>query len=204
MSGRHPFALTPADWTFQPAAWTLATADGTAVAPDADNPPLAQMVPAGQLTMWNAASSGTQVTDLTSDSAGLDPISGGIIISSDGTDGYVVGQVEQFYGPPDDTTELWADGNAGAGPRVKLTATDTGSRVAANTLAITNLQDSQANDEAVLALVPVMCVADSGGTYPARPDVAGGRVVIWIGDSTPAVGGTGGALEGDVFIDRTP
>jgi len=103
MGVRHPFGIQPTDWAF------VAALDG--ITP--------QLVSASVLTLWNAQTGGSQITDLTADSAGLEPIT--TLTASDGTDGYTAGQIEQFWGP-EDVTSMWI--SADAGGRLLLTCTD--------------------------------------------------------------------------------
>jgi hypothetical protein len=44
------------------------------------------------------------------------------------------------------------------------------------------------------------------GTFAPRPDIAGDRVGLWLGNTSPGVGGSPEAMRNglDVFLDRTP
>ncbi|MFD1657006.1 hypothetical protein ACFSL4_01830 [Streptomyces caeni] len=76
----------------------------------------ATLVPGASVTYWNAASGGTQYTDLT-DIDGVTPIAGGILTAD------VYGAAPEFYGP-DGVTEMYPDANGGAGPRRRTVTTD--------------------------------------------------------------------------------
>jgi lysophospholipase L1-like esterase len=78
----------------------------------------ATLEPGTTVTCWNAATGGTQHTDLT-DTDGSTPIPGGELPTDS------VGAVPEFYGP-DGVRSLYLDANAGAGPRRRTLATDLG------------------------------------------------------------------------------
>lgn len=78
----------------------------------------ATLEPGTSVTCWNAASGGTQHTDLT-DTDGTTPIPGGTL-TTDST-----GAVPEFFGP-DGVRSLYLDANSGSGPRRRTLATDIG------------------------------------------------------------------------------
>ena len=168
----YRYGLTPSDWTF------TVNADG--VTPNLSS---------GQLTAWNAESSGTQ-QQIALDSGGVSLVD--FVTSSDGTDGFTLGTVEEFYVQ---VPEIFIDG--GAGFRLKMVTTDVGDGFAANSLQIADLQNSVGNVTELQAITPVM-VLESAGVWPARPDVAGSRVAFWVGPDVPTAGGTGMA-DGDIW-----
>jgi hypothetical protein len=69
---------------------------------------------------YSAFLGGTQYTDLSMDQEGTQIVSQ--IVASDGTDGLMLGQIPQFYGP-DGVWEVWLSANNG--PRVRAQALDT-------------------------------------------------------------------------------
>src|SRR5215813_8589115 len=102
----YAYGLTPADWTFT---------DDTVTDTDSTDVSVPVLV-SGTLTFWNLATGGSQLTvSLTSD--GATPVTS--ITSSDGTDGYLVGTVEQFWAQQ---VQIWADG--GGTVRTLMTTTD--------------------------------------------------------------------------------
>lgn len=74
----------------------------------------ATLEPDTTVTCWNAASGGSQYTDLT-DTDGTTPLAS---LTTDST-----GAVPEFYGP-DGTTEMYLDANDGSGPRRRTVTTD--------------------------------------------------------------------------------
>lgn len=79
---------------------------------------VATLEPGVSVTCWNAATGGTQHTDLT-DVDGITPIPGGTL-TTDST-----GALPEFFGP-DGVRSLYLDANAGGGPRRRTLATDIG------------------------------------------------------------------------------
>ena len=172
----YRYGLTPSDWTF------TVNADG--VTPNLSS---------GQLTAWNAESSGTQ-QQIALDSGGVSLVD--FVTSSDGTDGFTLGTVEEFYVQ---VPEIFIDG--GAGFRLKMVTTDVGDGFAANSSQIADLQNSVGNVNALQAISPVVIVQPVGGAIPPRPDNAAGKVAFWICSDVPTAGGTGMA-DGDVLFRR--
>jgi len=107
---RHLFGGTPTDWTMN--LGTPSTTSGFTTAPALAAGPR-------DLTMWSAATSGVQYTDLL-DASGAAVTT---ITSADGSGTLPVGSIPEFSGP-DGVTQMWAD--AGGGVRYKLVATDSG------------------------------------------------------------------------------
>jgi hypothetical protein len=205
---RHTFGQSPADWTF-----TAGPGDAAILAGGVT------------VTFFNAASGGTQYTDLL-DSTGS-PVSG--IVSGDGIT-LALGTIPQFQGP-DGVAELWAD--AGGGTRYILVATDLSDLAAdvdANTSAIGTLSTtvsalapvassgaySDLTGAPVLATVAtsgkytdltsapppgLQIVAKVGGSWPTRattaPDAT--RLAMWVGPSPAPPAGSGYALAGDLW-----
>lgn len=104
MATRHPFGGGVDDWIF---------------AENVDNVPILQG--GAVLTFWNAREGGTQYTDITADVDGATPIVS--LVTSSGGDGYRIGQIPVFYGPPDVTT-MWV--SADGGERVAIDSIDIG------------------------------------------------------------------------------
>lgn len=104
MAIRHPFGGGIDDWIF---------------AEDENDVPVLQG--GANLTFWNAREGGSQYTNLSQDPDGVTPI--GVLVSSNGGDGYRIGQIPLFYGPPDVTT-MWV--GADGGERVAIDSIDVG------------------------------------------------------------------------------
>jgi hypothetical protein len=100
---RHPFGGGAPDWA-------VSTADGVPV----------EAVGGAIVKAYSAFLGGTQYTDLSMDQEGTQIVSQ--IVASDGTDGLMLGQIPQFYGP-DGVWEVWLSANNG--PRVRAQALDT-------------------------------------------------------------------------------
>jgi hypothetical protein len=94
----------------------VSTADGVPV----------EAVGGAIIKAYSAFLGGTQYTDLSMDQAGTQIVSE--IVASDGTDGLMLGQIPQFYGP-DGVWEVWLSANNG--PRVRAQALDTADLVSA-------------------------------------------------------------------------
>lgn len=104
---RHLFGGSLADW---------AIAEGTDLA--------ALLASGAEITGWNQVEGGVQYV-LTSDPDGTQPIT---VLSSDGTDGRMTGQIGEYYGP-DDVWDMYVSANGG--PRVRVLAADLAVSVAA-------------------------------------------------------------------------
>jgi len=92
---------------------------------------------------YSAFLGGTQYTDLSMDQAGTQIVSQ--IVASDGTDGLMLGQIPQFYGP-DGVWEVWLSANNG--PRVRAQALDTADLVQGALDSIADVQDTLDQAEA--------------------------------------------------------
>jgi hypothetical protein len=103
MATRHPFGGGIADYAIEADPSTF----------------IAIMQPGAAITAWNAREGGTQYLNLSADPAGSTPITG--VLTSDGSDGYALGEIPIFYGP-EDITQLWI--SADGGPRVSLGSID--------------------------------------------------------------------------------
>jgi hypothetical protein len=180
---RHLFGGGIADWTFDlgDPATAGSGAEGN----------LAVVVPAVVVTFYDAATTGTQYSDLTD-------VTGGAItsITSDTS-----GELGQCYGP-DNVYAMWADASGGAGPRRLMVATDLGPDVEAMAEQLANLQNTVANLVELSAYMPVV-IREVSGVIPPRPAIAGDRMGWWICDDTPTSGGTGMA-ENDILTDTAP
>jgi hypothetical protein len=104
MATRHPFGGSAEDWIFSEDENNVPVLQGGAV-----------------LTFWNSREGGTQYTDITQDADGQVPIVE--LKTSPGGDGYRIGQIPVFYGPPD-VTSMWV--SADGGERVSIDAIDVG------------------------------------------------------------------------------
>lgn len=117
MGTRHPFFGGSADWAFD--------TDGTG----------AVLRTAGAaITLWNARTGGTQHTDLSLEADGSTPVTG--VLTSDGTDGYLLGDVPIVFGP-DDVVGMWY--SADGGPRKFVATTDVAALAAATAASLTAL-----------------------------------------------------------------
>lgn len=103
---RHPFGDTAADFAIDSA--TVSSTDNVVL-----------LASGASMTLWNAITSGSQITDLSEDPDGFSPITS--VTLSDGSDGRKPGQIPTFYGP-DETYQLWGEVNSG--PRVLLLSPD--------------------------------------------------------------------------------
>lgn len=110
---RHPFGGSTEDWIFAEDGGALILQGGAV------------------LTFWNEREGGTQYTEITQDEAGETPITE--LRTSLGGDGYRVGQIPVFWGPPDVTT-MWV--SADGGERVAIDARNAGDVAAAALAAI--------------------------------------------------------------------
>jgi hypothetical protein len=105
---RHLFGDSLADWAFT-------EVDGVDGVDD-----LVQVAAGATITLWNARTGGTQITDL-EDTTGS-PIDH--VLTSDGTDGRAPGSIPAFYAD-DDRWMAWAA--ADGGPRTLMVTSDVGS-----------------------------------------------------------------------------
>jgi len=120
---RHPFGGGLSDW---------------AIVPDTSG--LAVLTAGASITLWNMPTGGTRYTDLTNAASGaIDTV-----VSSDGTDGLMLGQIPQFYGP-DGVWVMWAainDPGDGSAVRQQICSTDIGAQVDAQASNAATLQSS--------------------------------------------------------------
>lgn len=182
----YAFGIGPSDWTF--VSGTVTDTGSTDVT--------VPVLVAGTLTFWNLPSGGTQLT-VALDSDGVTQAMS--ITSSDGSDGFPVSTVGRFWAQQ---VQVWADG--GAGGRLLMTTTDAAAIAAAAASTADANADAVIAIQAELANVMMVAVADDSGTFPARPSVASGHVVAWIGPSFPS-GDTGntpptGAVQNDLLL----
>ena len=176
------------------AAWALGVGgDETALSGVAGKHAL--VIPGGVVAFYTARTGGTQITDL-QDVLG-NPITS-VTADSDGA-------LPQIQGPDTtpDTWWMWADGNAGAGPRVIVSATDMGSTVTADTDAIDDLITSvSALQTAAGNSLGVLVKDPDTGDWPTRPTDS--RPYMWIGDSAPPVGGDYAVAGRDIWFNQNP
>jgi hypothetical protein len=118
------------------AAWTMGVGSGSAVT----------LTSAATVTFWSAQTGGTQYTNLASDAAGSTTFTS--VTSSNGADGYSVGSIEPFYGPPD-VAMMWASANSG--PRMMMIANDVGLDAFGTNLNIPRFASAAARDSAIPA-----------------------------------------------------
>lgn len=104
---RHAYGGALTDWVF--------TAD-------TDDKPI--LTGLATVTFWNAQTGGTQYTDLTANAL-TDAGAGEFdhVTSSDGSDGYTLGTIPQFFGPHE-VFQMWASANGG--DRLLIMANDIG------------------------------------------------------------------------------
>lgn len=171
---RHWFGQSLTDWSMTLGA--MSEAAGVTSAPVSAIGPVT-------VTFWNAASGGTQHTDL------LDASGNGVsqITTADGTGALGLGTIPRFRGP-DGVTEMWADAG---GARYLMVCTDLGgdvvgldARVGGLESEVTTMDDSPA----------WVWRNPATGVWPVRP--ATGRRVVWVDTlpetpSPPAIGGAG-------------
>ncbi|WP_431935787.1 hypothetical protein [Micromonospora sp. RP3T] len=154
MAVRHPFGGSAEDWIF---------------AEDENNVPVLQG--GAVLTFWNQREEGgTQYTDIAQDSDGATPIVE--LKTSLGGDGYRIGQIPVFFGPPDVTT-MWV--SADGGERVAIDALDAGDLGAAALAALAQHTGGGPNPHST-GLANLSDV--EAGTLAAR---VSGQVVGWDG-----------------------
>lgn len=139
-------------------------------------------------TFWSDQTStdpAAQYTNFSTDAAGLTPLP--TVTGSDGTDGYLPGQLGLFY-QQDPVAGMWMSANGGA--RVWITANDISTALDSLVAQTGDLQDQADGLSDLTALMPVMWPAASDGTWSPRPPVAAGRIVWWVGPTSPPIGGT--------------
>jgi hypothetical protein len=141
------------------------------------------------VTFWNAATGGTQYTDLTDmfDT----PITS---VTSDSA-----GAIPQFKGP-DGIRAMWADAAGGAGPRRLMFDTEIAPNVATLVNDVADLDNAVAALQALADIMPVTVKYDEvEAEWPTRPAIAGSRIVHWhgpVGSPPPS----GYMVENDQFF----
>ena len=179
---RHWYGQTLTDWS-------MTLGEQTEVETEAGTMKVAPVSAAGPkpITFWNAASGGTQYTDLL-DASG-NPITQ--VTASDGASGSPpLGTIPRFRGPDGnpEVMEMWAD--AGGTIRYLMPATDLGAYVS-------DLRERMADLEATVELLKnSLGVLVYDGGWPERP--ADDRPYGWIGPSAPAVTGN------DIWFNTAP
>jgi hypothetical protein len=176
---RHTFGGGSSDWAF---TWNT---DGS----------IAQ-APGVTLTFWDSLVGGAQYPAA--------PLPGGVddgtgLLDGTGTPTASVtcdanGEIPDSLQGPDGIYRMAADASGGTGPRRWLYANDIGTD-------LTTL----AGDVAPLAamqLAPYVYYDPDTASYPLRPDTTS-SVVWWVGPVAPTLGGTGGALPTDVWLNTT-
>lgn len=156
---RHWFGQSPADWTFSVGDGDVAVLQGGV-----------------QVTAWSAPEGGVQYEDLL-DAGGVAITS---VVTGDGSSAAApLGTIPRFQGP-DGITSIWAD--SGGGGRYQMVATDLGDTMLSNEGRLDNVENT-VDALSALAAVSVVTVTydETAGTWPARPDIAGGRIVFWFG-----------------------
>lgn len=163
---RHTFLADMASWVMDVGA--AQTSDSGL---DGDT---SLVIPGQDVTFWDSASSGTQLTDL------LDGSGGAITSVTSGSDG----SLPQIQGP-DGVRSMWADAAGGAGPRRLCVATDIGTDLTAieTTVAQNVLQVESLNSTS-----PIYVYYNAtSSSYPSRPST--GAPVWWVGPVPPVFGG---------------
>ncbi|MEU0332228.1 hypothetical protein [Streptomyces sp. NPDC006193] len=173
---RLTYGGAPADWTI--GAATVTDTGGV-------DRPVAALVGGATLTVWQAASGGSPVTDL-QDTTG-NPL--GALVSTS------AGLVPAFLGPDGYSGDLWV--SQGAGPRFRLAPAGTAARVAAletgtlrRALNLSDLADPSAARTALgLGGAATLNVGTTAGTVAAGNDAR-------LSDSRQPTGSAGGDLSG--------
>jgi hypothetical protein len=156
-----------ADWTF-----------------GADEAARATVIGGALITLWDAESGGSQLTDLQN----LNGAAIATVTTSTGADGKALGQIPMFYGP-DGYFELWASANDG--PRALMTAVNLGSflgpiRDQFNAHVAPSNRNPHQTRIVDAADVDPSLAAGGAGTIPVKNDAG-----LWIAGSQ-TVGGGGG------------
>lgn len=157
MAVRHPFGGGIADYVFE------------------TNSGVVSVAPGATITFYTAQTGGTQITDLTSDSAGTTPL--GSVVSQDGsTSGYNPGDIAVFYGPVG-VRAMWA--SADGGPRKLMVSNDIAAELDAVGVGVPNTKVVAASGSTAAADYVCDGVADQVQIQAAINDVkaAGGGTV---------------------------
>jgi hypothetical protein len=179
---RHPHGASSTAWVFDVA--------GDGVTPF--------LVAGSSVTGWTAQTSGSQYTDLLAAdfSTAIDHV-----LTSDGTDGYTVGQIPLFYSPAG-ISGMWI--SADGGPRVWLPANDIDQRLITLEDTIDDLLNRMGGAEARLALAAMFVNQTGTDPWSTRPDIAADNLLLWAGQTNPGIGGGYMRDNLDIFVDRTP
>lgn len=143
-----------------------------------------QLAPGATFNVFNLLSGGTAYDDLALDAEGLEPVP--FVTASDGSDGYLAGQVEFVYGP-DGVREMYIDGGTGA--RLLWTANDYGPEIDGLSSAVDDVTSLADNLQTASNSSIVVWLANPDGSWNPRPDWANDRIVDWQGPSAPPIGG---------------
>lgn len=145
----------------------------------------ALLIPGGTVTLWDAAAGGNQYIDL------LDMLGNPITqVTADSS----TGQFPQIQGPDTtpDTWYMWADGNGGAGPRVRVVAGD-----------LADAMGSVADDHDSLAgLLAFFRTGATGQMLSPDPDQASTFGIRWLAPPSAGAGG-GSSPAGYIGVDVT-
>jgi hypothetical protein len=182
---RSPYGGQVSDWVFDVA--------GDGVTP--------QLVAGSTIIGWTDQTGGSAYSDYL-DGDGVTPLTS--ILSSAGTPAYSIGQIPLFWGPPGVRSGMWI--SADGGPRVWMKPNDLGQRVLALENSVADNDNRLSALEELSAITPFFMDDGGTGTYDPRPDIAGDRIGLWFGNTSPGVGGTPEAMRNglDIFTDRTP
>lgn len=124
-----------------------------------------------EVLFFDAQTGGTQYTDLT------DLSDGPTTVVSDSN-----GAISTQFKGPDGVRAMWADANGGAGPRQLMVDAQIGPDLATATNDAADLDNAVTALQALTASMPVTVVYDEVAlSWPARPDIAGSRIVFWHG-----------------------
>lgn len=180
--GRHSFGGDLAAWAFTAGGGNVATLVGGAT-----------------VTLWSAATGGTQYTDLSLDAAGTTPAN--FITSQDGSGGTTIGTIPQFWGPAD-VVAMWA--SASGGPRALMLATDIPAQVLAHDSTLTALS-SQVNAHVAARNPHGTAVADIAGVVVTGTPTDGYVLTYEASSGTwkPKVSSGGGGGGGSALLAGT-
>lgn len=143
-----------------------------------------------EVWFYNVETGGVRYTDGLTDLSGT-PITS---VTSDSNGG-----IPQLRTPGPNVVSMWADANGGAGPRRLMVANDIGEIVEDLRGRVADAENAVDNLQALADLMLLVVRYDVGtSTWPTRPDIAGPRVVVWVGpNASPPPAGY--MAEGDQF-----
>lgn len=153
-------------------------------------------IPDGTVTFYDAATDGTQITDL------LDGL-GSPISSVDADDN---GELPPIQGPATDpeTWIMWADGADGAGPRRKVVATDMGDEINALSETVSDQADQLVAQAVMIGnSLAVVNYDTDASEWPIRP-AGDSRRFAWLGPTPPPIGGDYMVDNFDIYLTTTP